>query len=125
VTENEIGYKIRGACFSVYNTLGPGLLESVYEKALFFELIDLRCSVKTQVALNITYKEKQIDSAYRIDLLVEDKVIVEIKSIESLMPIHHKQLITYLKLSDLKLGYLVNFNTTELDKNMHRYVNQL
>ncbi len=124
MTENEIGYKIRGACFSVYNTLGPGLLESTYEKALFLELIS-GCNAKTQVALNLTYKEKQIDSAYRIDLLVEDKVIVEIKSIESLMPIHHKQLITYLRLSGLKLGYLVNFNTTELDKNIHRYVNQL
>ncbi|MBM4403010.1 MAG: GxxExxY protein [Candidatus Cloacimonetes bacterium] len=125
MNENEIGNKIRGACFSVYNALGPGLLESAYEKAMVIELTQMGCAVKTQVPLNLTYKDQQIDCAYRLDLLAEDKVIVEIKSIDALMPVHHKQLLTYLKLSGLKLGYIVNFNTTELDKNLLRYVNQL
>ncbi|MDZ4121238.1 MAG: GxxExxY protein, partial [Candidatus Cloacimonadaceae bacterium] len=110
MTENEIGYKVRGACFSVYNTLGSGLLESAYERALIIELQDLGFTVKSQVSLDISYKKRVIDSAYRLDLLVEDCVIVEIKSVEHLQPVHHKQLITYLKLSGLKLGYLVNFN---------------
>ncbi len=125
MTENEVGYIIRGACFSVYNALGPGLLESAYERALIIELADKGCKIDSQVPLNISYKDKTIDSAFRLDLLVEDKVIVEIKSVDRLMPVHHKQIVTYMKLSGLKLGYLVNFNTTELKKNIIRYVNKL
>ena len=125
MTENDIGYKVRGACFSVYNELGPGLLESAYEQALTFELRNLGFRVETQVPIDVLYKGQSIGTGYRLDLLVDSKVIVELKSIEKLSEVHHKQILTYLKLSDIKLGYLVNFNTDNLTKNLVRYANKL
>lgn len=110
MTENQIPYKIRGAIFNVYNHLGPGLLESAYEQALLFELKKIELNVSSQVPQPLVYQDIKLDVGYRIDLLVENKVIVEIKSVESLIDVHHKQLLTYLKLSKLKLGILVNFN---------------
>jgi GxxExxY protein len=125
VTENDISYKIRGAIFTVFNALGPGLLESAYEAALKHELTKLGLTVKSQVALPLIYDEINMDVGYRIDLLIEDKVIVEIKSVENLAEVHHKQVITYLKLSGKKLGLLVNFNCVKIDESIFRKVNGL
>jgi len=123
--ENELSYKVRGAIFSVYNELGPGLLESVYEAALFYELSQMGLTVSKQVPLPIRYKEIQLDVSYRLDLLVADKLIIEIKSVEKLMPVHHKQVLTYLKLTKLKLGILVNFNENNILDGLFRKVNNL
>lgn len=125
MTENDITYIIRGCVFGVYNELGPGLLESVYEAALAFELRDKELAIKTQVALPVVYKETQLDLGFRIDILVEDKVIIELKSIETILDVHHKQVLTYLKLTGLKLALLINFNTNEISKSIHRKVNNL
>ena len=102
MNENEISYKIRGAVFKVHKVLGPGLLESVYEAALCYELRKMGLEVKTQLGIPVVYEEVSLNLGFRIDLLVEDKVIVEIKSIESLHDVHYKQLLTYLKLSNVK-----------------------
>ena len=123
MTENEISYKIRGAIFDVYNNLGPGLLESAYEAALGFELGRRQLFYAKQVPLSMQYESIQLDVCYRLDFLVEDKVIIELKSVETLLNVHHKQLITYLKLSGVKLGILVNFNTDEIAKSIFRKVN--
>jgi GxxExxY protein len=114
MTENEISYKIRGAIFNVYNDLGPGLLESVYEAAMAYELTQAGLKVISQVALPANYKSVKLELGFRIDLLVEDTVVIEIKSVEGINDVHHKQLITYLRLSDKKLGILVNFNTADI-----------
>mgnify|MGYP005749360447 CR=1 FL=1 len=111
---NDLTFKIRGAAFTVHNELGPGLLESVYEATLAYELINLGLNVRTQVPLPVFYKEIKLDLGFRIDLLIEDAVIVEIKSVELLHDVHKKQLLTYLKLSNKKLGLLINFNSTKL-----------
>ncbi len=121
--ENDITFLIRGAIFKVYNTLGPGLLESSYEAATGYELIKSGLLVEHQVGLPMIYEELKLDVGYRIDLLVEKKVIVEIKSVETLAEVHYKQLVTYLRLSDLRVGLLVNFNTTDISKSIHRRVN--
>lgn len=125
MTENEISYKIRGAIFKVYNTLGPGLLESAYEAALTYELEQLDFRVQKQVALPMIYESIRVDAGYRVDMIVEDTVLIEIKSVENLQEVHHKQVITYLKLSGLKLGILVNFNSDDLSKSIFRKVNGL
>jgi len=113
MTENDISYRIRGAIFKVFNELGPGLLESAYEAVLMYELAKEGLDVKAQVPLPLVYDEIKLDVGYRIDLLVENKVIIEIKSVENLAEVHHKQVLTYLKLSGLKLALLVNFNCAE------------
>jgi GxxExxY protein len=123
MTENEISYHIRSAIYEVYFTLGPGLLESSYEFALKHELESRGLNVKFQVKLALRYKEAIWEDAYRLDLLVEDQIIIEIKAVESLNNIHHKQLIAYLKLSELRLGILVNFNTDYLKGNIFRKLN--
>ena len=125
MTENEISYKIRGAIFKVYNALGPGLLESAYEAVLAYELNKQGLDIKTQVPLPLIYEEVKLDVGYRIDILVENKVIIEIKSVESISEVHHKQIITYLKLTGLKLGLLVNFNCEDIQKSISRKVNNL
>ena len=125
MTENEISYLIRGCVFKVFNNLGPGLLESAYERALSSELTEIGISFKTQVSLPMIYKGININAGYRLDFVVEDKVIIEVKSVEALLDVHHKQLITYLQLSGMKLGLLVNFNTAEISKNIIRKVNGL
>ena len=106
MTENEISYKVRGAIFKVFNELVPGLLESAYEAVLMHELLKVGFKVKTQVPLPLVYEDINLNLGYRIDLLLEDKVIIEIKSVENLAEVHHKQVLTYLKLSGLKLGLL-------------------
>lgn len=123
MNENEINFYIRKSIFSVYNELGPGLLEKVYEKVLALELKNNGLSVKTQVPIPITFKGVFIDSSFIADIIVEDKVIIEIKSIPEIINVHHKQLLTYLKLTNLKLGILVNFNTDYIDKSIIRKIN--
>lgn len=125
MTENEISYKIRGAIFEVYNTIGPGLLESAYETALFFELEKAGLKVCRQLEIPLQYKEVKLDLGYRLDLIVEDKVIIEIKSVTDLSALHFKQLTTYLKLTNVKLGLLVNFNTINIREGIVRIANNL
>lgn len=125
MTENEISYKIRGCIFKVYNNLGPGLLESACEAALKYELECEGLVVAAQVAMPMVYQTIRVDVGYRLDLLVENKVIIELKSVETLLDVHHKQLITYLKLSGLRLGILVNFNSDNISKSIYRKVNGL
>ncbi|MCO4293335.1 GxxExxY protein [Solitalea sp. MAHUQ-68] len=125
MSENEISYLIRGAIFSVFNNLGPGLLESAYETALAYELKKMGLDVKAQCALPLIYDGIKLDAGYRIDLLINNLVVVEIKSVENLAEVHHKQLITYLKLSEKKLGLLVNFNCVDISKSIFRKVNGL
>lgn len=125
MTENEISYEIRGAVFKVYNELGPGLFESVYETALSYELRQLGLDVKNQIGVPMKYADINFDVGFRLDVLVEDKVIIEIKSVEALADVHHKQLLTYLKLTNKKLGLLINFNTSSISNSIIRIVNNL
>lgn len=125
MTENEISYLVRKSVFNVYNTLGPGLLESVYQKILIYELEKNGLSVKSEVYLPIFYDDKLFDVNFRVDILVEEKVILELKSVKNLEDVHYKQLLTYLKLSDKKLGLLVNFNCSNITDNIKRVVNSL
>jgi GxxExxY protein len=125
MTENDISYLLRGAIFKTYYGLGPGLLESIYEQVLLYELKRTGLSVKAQVSLPFQYDSITFDSGFRLDLLVENKVIIEIKSVENLHEVHHKQLLTYLKLTHLKLGILVNFNTADIKTSIFRKVNNL
>ena len=122
MTENDISYKIRGAIFNVYNFLGPGLLESVYEEALVYELKQLGLKVERQKEVPIKYKDTILNTALRLDLIVEDKVIIELKSVSELKDIHFKQTLTYLRLLELHLGILVNFNTDNILYSIHRIV---
>ena len=125
MTENDISYIIRGAIFNIYNALGPGLLESVYELVLKYELEKSGLLVEAQVPLPVIYDKVKLEGGYRIDLLINKMVIIEIKSVENLSGVHHKQLITYLKLSGKKLGLLVNFNTDKISTSIFRKVNNL
>jgi GxxExxY protein len=121
---DDITYEVRGAVFNVFKELGPGLLESVYEAALVHELRSRGLRVRRQVGVPVIYKGKQLDLGFRMDLLVEEQVIIEIKSVEALHAVHRKQLLTYLKLAGKKLGLLVNFNAVLLDKlNLVRIIN--
>jgi GxxExxY protein len=119
---NAISYKIIGCVYSVHAALGPGLLESTYEVCLEYELRNQGIEVARQVALPVIYKGVQLEAGYRIDLLVEGKVILELKAVESMAPIHHAQLMTYLKLSGMKLGLLLNFNVVDMKKGIKRIV---
>lgn len=125
MTENEISYQIRGAIYKVYNELGPGLLESIYEAALCYQLKKSGLTVRKQVNIEVIYDGIVLPVTYRLDLLVENKVIVEIKSVETILNVHHKQLITYLKITRKKLGILVNFNTADIRSSIFRKVNGL
>ncbi|MBK8142582.1 MAG: GxxExxY protein [Chitinophagaceae bacterium] len=123
--ENDISFLVRKAIFKVYNTLGPGLYESVYVTALSYELQQLDLSVKTEVPLPMVYEGIKFEAGFRIDILVNDKLIIEVKSVENLAEVHHKQVLTYLKLSGLKLGLLVNFNSPNIADSIFRKVNGL
>jgi len=123
--ENDISFVIRGAAFKIHSALGPGLLESAYEAALKYEIEKAGLLVHNQVGLGLAYEEIKIDVGYRADLVVEDKVIIEIKSVEALHDVHKKQLLTYLKLSGMKLGLLINFNEASLKNGIVRIVNNL
>ena len=125
MTENELSYKIIGAALEVHKTLGVGLLESAYEVALAYELRELGFEVKSQVVLPLKYKSEIIENAYRVDLIVEDKVIIEVKSVLEINPISYSQILTYLKLTNIKLELLINFNTPLIKEGIHRIVNKL
>lgn len=121
--DGEITEKIIGAAIEVHKTLGPGLLESAYEECLYYELNKIGYDVKRQQELPIIYKGNKLTSKYRIDLLINQQVIVEIKSCKRLEPIHEAQLLTYLKMSDLRFGLLLNFNVPMLKSGLKRILN--
>ena len=125
MTENELSRVIIGAAIEVHKTLGPGLLESAYETCLERELVIRGLKVKRQVGLPLVYKDISCDIGYRVDLLVENKVIIEIKSVEALNDVHIAQVLTYLRLSRCKLGLLINFNVKRLKEGVKRLVNNL
>ena len=122
MTDNELTYQIRGAIFEVYNTLGPGLLESVYEEALVFELQQRGLKVARQVEVPINYKGHKLKDDFKLDVLVEDQIIIELKSVEEIRPVFYKQLKTYLRLMDKKLGLLVNFGEYDMKDGIHRVI---
>ena len=123
MTDNEITYEIRGAVYDVYKELGPGLLESVYEEALCFELEKRGLTVERQVQVPIKYKGIVLKTELRLDLLVENQVIIELKSVEEMKNVFYKQLLTYLRLMNKRVGLLVNFNTEDILSSMTRIVN--
>ncbi len=123
--ENKISDKVIGCAIQVHRELGAGLLESSYEACLYYELVQSGLFVERQKPLPLIYKEVKLDCAYRIDLLVENKVIIEVKAVESLHDIHMAQILTYLKLTNCKLGLLINFNVTLLRYGIKRVANKL
>jgi len=125
MNENELSYQVIGVALDLHRSLGPGLLESVYENALAYDLIKSGLDVKTQVPMPFIYKEIKMETGYRLDIVIENKLIIEIKSVETLAPVHYAQVLTYLKLSGIKLGLLINFNTKILKEGIHRIVNNL
>jgi len=123
--ENDISCLIRKGAFNIHQALGPGLLESVYETLLAHELRKFGLEIQTQVALPVVYDGLKLENGFRIDLLVENKVVVELKSVETLLEVHHMQVLTYLKLSGHKLGLLINFNVPLIKSGIFRKVNGL
>ena len=119
---NKITYDIIGAAYRVHRETGPGLLESTYEVCLEYELREMGWNVERQVELPVIYREVRLDAGYRIDLLVENSIIVELKAVEKLHPVHRAQLMTYLKLSGRKLGLLMNFNVDNMQNGIRRVV---
>ena len=122
MTDNELTYQIRGAIYDVYKALGPGLLESVYEEALAYELQQRGLMVERQKLVPIIYKGNVLKTELRLDILVEGRVIVELKSVEEMKKVFYKQLLTYLRLMNLKVGILVNFNTDNILNSIERVV---
>jgi GxxExxY protein len=122
---NSVSRKIIGCALRVHSRVGPGLLESVYEACLAYELGKIGLKVETQVPLGLKYDEMQFDVGYRADMLVDDRVLVELKGCEAILSIHRAQLLSYLRLSDLHLGLLINFHTTQLKNGIVRIVNKL
>jgi GxxExxY protein len=125
VALNKITEQIIGGAIAVHKVLGPGLLESAYEACLVYKLGERGLKVEQQKALPVVYRDVKLDCGYRLDLLVEEQVIVELKAVERLMPIHQAQLLSYLKLADLRLGLLINFNVQLLKKGVRRIANNL
>ena len=123
--ENEISEKIIGCAIEVHKALGPGLLESAYEECLFHEIRQTGLKVEKQKPLPLIYKEVKLEVGYRLDLIVENKVIIEVKSVEALNDIHTAQVLTYLKISGCKLGLLMNFNVLRVKDGIKRLVNNL
>ncbi|MBI1936811.1 MAG: GxxExxY protein [Ignavibacteriales bacterium] len=123
--ENEISEIVIGCALRVHKALGPGLLESSYEECLFYEIQKTGLKVVKQKPLPLIYEEVKLDCGYRVDLLVEDKVVIELKSVEALNDLFIAQVLTYLKLSECKLGLLINFNVTRLKDGIKRIVNNL
>jgi GxxExxY protein len=119
---NDITYKIIGCVYKVHSELGPGLLESTYEVCLEYELLKEGLSVERQKTLPVIYDEVKLDAGYRIDLLVNNQVILELKAVDEIAPIHQAQVMTYLKLSGLKLGLLLNFNVKQMKQGIKRII---
>lgn len=120
---NELSDKIIGAAIRVHKELGPGLLESVYEEALCLELEDLKLNFEKQLIIPLYYKNKLLKNYFRLDILVENEIIVELKSVEQLLDIHHAQLLSYLRLTNKKVGLILNFNTPLMKNGLKRIVN--
>jgi GxxExxY protein len=125
VTEEEVGHAIIGAAIKVHSVLGPGLLESAYETCLLHELEKRNLPARRQALIAIRYEDLTIDNGYRIDLLVADRVVVELKTVETILPVHRGQLLSYLRLGSFKLGYLPNFNVAHMRDGIVRLVNGL
>lgn len=125
MTENEISYHIIGIAMELHRNVGAGLLESAYENALAFVLKQAGFNVEQQIAMPFIYKEVKLQCGYRIDLLINNKVLIEVKAVENSAPVHFAQTLTYLKLSGIKLGLLINFNTKLLKNGIQRIVNNL
>lgn len=125
MTENEISRIIVNKCYQIHVELGPGLLESVYEEILYYELSKEYLKVERQKALPVFWKNKKMNLGFRADLIIENKVIIELKSVEKIAPVHPKQLLTYLKVTELKLGLLINFNEALIKNGITRIVNNL
>jgi GxxExxY protein len=125
VTENELSRIIVDAAFKVHSTLGPGLFESVYEATMAHELVRRGCRIHCQRGIPVIYDDVKMEVGFRADIIVNHRVIVEIKSVESIGPIHGKQLLTYLRLTNMKLGLLINFNVTLIKNGIKRVVNNL
>jgi len=125
MTENEIAKIVVDCCYKIHTSLGPGLLESVYEEILCYELKKRGLNVERQKGLPVLYDELKMELGFRADIIVENKVILELKSLEVLAPVHSKQLLTYLKLTELKLGLLINFGEALIKNGIHRIVNKL
>lgn len=123
--QNEIAKIIVNTCYEIHVELGPGLLESVYGEILFYELIDQGLKVERQRAIPVFWKEIKMDIGFRADLIVENKVVVELKSVETVAPVHPKQLLTYLRITGHKLGLLINFNEKLIKNGITRIVNNL
>ena len=125
MTENEIGDAIIASALKVHTALGPGLLESVYETCLLYELHKKGLAVEQQVLIPVRYEDFTTDNGYRVDLLVGDRVVVELKALEAILPVHRAQLLSYLRLGGFKLGYLLNFNAARMRDGIVRLVNGL
>ena len=125
MTENELSRIVFDCALKVHQSLGPGLLESAYEECLFYELRKIGLNVEKQKPLPLIYEEVKLDVGYRIDIIVENKLIIEIKSVEALNDVHFAQLLTYLKLTNCKLGLLINFNVVLMKNGIRRIVNNL
>jgi len=123
--ENQIAAAVVDAAFKIHTTLGPGLLESVYEATLEYELRKRGLSVLRQIGLPVYYEGLKLELGYRVDMIVGDKLIIEIKSVEALAPVHKSQLLTYLRLANMRLGLLINFNVVRIKDGIHRVVNGL
>jgi len=124
-SENELATIIVDCSFHIHVKLGPGLFESVYEEVLFYELTNQGLKVERQKALPVIWDDIKLNLGFRTDLIVENKVIIEIKSVEEIHPVHSKQLVTYLKLTNIKLGLLINFNSPLIKDGITRIVNNL
>jgi GxxExxY protein len=125
MTENELSRIVFDCALKVHQSLGPGLLESAYEECLFYELKKMGLSVEKQKPLPLIYEEVKLDVGYRLDIIIENKLIIEIKSVEALNDVHFAQLLTYLKLTNCKLGLLINFNVSLIKNGVKRVVNNL
>jgi GxxExxY protein len=125
MTENELSKLVFDSALKVHQALGPGLLESAYEECLFYELKKLGLNVQKQKALPLIYEDVKLEMGYRIDIIIENKLILEIKSVEALNDVHFAQLLTYLKLTNCKLGMLINFNVALIKNGIKRVVNNL
>lgn len=123
IRDNDLSGIVIGSAIRVHSALGPGLLESAYQAALTYELRSQGWEVQSQVILPVKYDGKQIDNGYRIDLLIEKRLIIEIKSVDQIAPIHQAQVLTYLRLSGLKLALLINFNSLLLKDGIRRFIN--
>ena len=123
--ENELSQLIIGKAIEVHRALGPGLLESAYQRCLYYELQNAGLHVKNELTMPVVYKEITLDHGYRLDMLVEDRVVIELKTVEALTDVHYAQMLTYLKLGNYKLGLLINFHVSVLKNGIKRIVNNL